>query len=109
MTAITAVEPERAPPRIELLDVLRGFALFGMIVVHFHQRVHTEVTGPEDLIGWAVWVGLESKAWGTFAFLFGVGFAVLLRRAEVRGQPFAAFYLRRLAVLALFGVAAEVL
>jgi uncharacterized protein len=109
MTAITAVEPERAPPRIELLDVLRGFALFGMIVVHFHQRVHTEVTGLEDLIGWAVWVGLESKAWGTFAFLFGVGFAVLLRRSEAKGQPFVAFYLRRLAVLALFGVAAEVL
>ena len=109
MTAITAVERERAPTRIELLDVLRGFALFGMIVVHFHQRVHTEATGLEDLIGWAVWVGLESKAWGAFAFLFGAGFAVLLRRAEAKGQPFVAFYLRRLAVLAVFGVAAEVL
>jgi uncharacterized protein len=109
MTTLAPIEPERSQERIHLLDVLRGFALLGMIVVHFHQRVNTQVTGLEDLIGWIVWVGLESKAWGTFAFLFGVGFAVLLRRAESKGQPFVAFYLRRLAVLALFGVAAEVL
>jgi uncharacterized protein len=109
MTTIAADVPERTQERILALDVLRGFALFGMIVVHFHQRVNTQVTGLEDLIGWIVYVGIESKAWGTFAFLFGVGFAVLLRRAESRGQPFVAFYLRRLAVLALFGVAAEAL
>lgn len=102
-----------APPttvvteRIHALDILRGFALFGMIVVHFHQRVNTEATGLEGLIGWIVWVGLETKAWGAFAFLFGAGFAVLLRRAEDRGVPFFSFYLRRLAVLAVFGLVAE--
>ena len=106
---VTAAERPRPLERIQVLDVLRGFALFGMIVVHFHQRVNTQVTGLEDLIGWFVYVAIESKAWGTFAFLFGVGFAVLLRRAESKGQPFVAFYLRRLAVLALFGIAAEAL
>jgi uncharacterized protein len=93
--------------RIHTLDILRGFALFGMIVVHFHQFVHTPATGLEDLIGWVVWVGLETKSWGTFAFLFGVGFAILLRRAQQKGLPFVAIYLRRLVVLALFGVIAE--
>jgi uncharacterized protein len=93
--------------RIHTLDVLRGFALFGMIVVHFHQFVHSPATGLEDLIGWTVWIGLETKSWGTFAFLFGVGFAILLRRAEEKGLPFVAIYLRRVVVLALFGVIAE--
>lgn len=94
--------------RIHVLDILRGFALFGMILVHFHQKMERSVTGPEDLIGWFVYVGLETKAWGVFAFLFGVGFAILLRRFEAKGVPVVATYLRRLFGLAIFGVIAWV-
>jgi uncharacterized protein len=94
--------------RLHALDVLRGLALCGMILVHFHQDMRLEVTGPEDLIGWAVWLFVEQKAWGTFAFLFGVGFAILLRRLEARGQPIVSIYLRRLAGLAGFGLVAQV-
>ena len=79
-----------------------------MILVHFHQKMRLEVTGLEDLIGWAVWVLVEQKAWGVFAFLFGVGFAVLLRRLEARQVPVVGVYLRRLAALAGFGIIAEV-
>jgi uncharacterized protein len=100
--------PIDADERLHTLDILRGFALAGMILVHFHQRLEKPVTGPEDLIGWVVWIVVENKAWGTFAFLFGVGFAVLLRRLEARGAPVVPLYLRRLAGLALFGVIAQV-
>ena len=94
--------------RLHALDILRGLALFGMILVHFHQEMRLEVTGPEDLIVWVVWVLVEQKAWGTFAFLFGVGFAILLRRLESRGQAIVPIYLRRLATLAGFGLIAQV-
>jgi uncharacterized protein len=94
--------------RVHALDILRGLALFGMILVHFHQRTRRDGTGLEDLIGWFVYIFVEQKAWGTFAFLFGVGFAVLLRRLEQRGLPIVPIYLRRLAVLALFGAIAEI-
>jgi uncharacterized protein len=97
-----------ASERVALFDILRGLALFGMILVHFHQDMRLAVTGPEDLIGWGVWMFVEQKAWGTFAFLFGVGFAVLLRRADARGARVVPLFLRRLAALALFGVVAEV-
>jgi uncharacterized protein len=100
--------PVEAIERIHALDILRGLALFGMILVHFHQRMRLEASGLEDLIGWGVYVLVEQKAWGTFAFLFGVGFAILLRRLEARGVPIASIYLRRLAALAAFGVVAEV-
>jgi len=103
----TAV-PLAADERIHALDILRGLALFGMILVHFHQKMRLEVSGPEDLIGWGVYILVEQKAWGTFAFLFGVGFAVLLRRLEARRAPVTWIYLRRLGTLALFGVVAEV-
>lgn len=94
--------------RIHTLDILRGLALFGMILVHFHQNMRLEVGGIESVIPWGVWILVEEKAWGTFAFLFGVGFAVLLRRLEARGDPVALIYLRRLAALALFGIVAQV-
>ena len=94
--------------RLHSLDVLRGLALCSMILVHFHQRMRQDVSGVEDLIGWAVWVLLEQKAWGTFAFLFGAGFGILLRRLDARGQAVWPVFLRRMAALALFGVIAEV-
>jgi uncharacterized protein len=94
--------------RLHALDILRGLALFGMILVHFHQKMRIETSGVEDLIGWFVYIFVEEKAWGTFAFLFGVGFAVLLRRLDARHEPVGPIYLRRLATLAAFGVIAEV-
>jgi uncharacterized membrane protein YeiB len=95
--------------RIATVDILRGLALFFMILVHFHQFMRIESTGLEDLIGWVVWVGIEAKAWGTFAFLFGVGFAVLLRRLDARDVAVGPLYVRRLAALAVFGIAAQML
>ena len=110
--AIAAAPSVPAPidsdDRLHTLDILRGFALAGMILVHFHQRLEKSATGVEDLIGWFVYIFVEQKAWGTFALLFGVGFAVLLRRLEVRGTPVVRLYLRRLAGLALFGIIAQV-
>jgi uncharacterized protein len=106
---------ERAAPvpidsdgRLHSLDILRGLALAGMILVHFHVRMERPATGAEDIIAWGVWILVEQKAWGTFAFLFGAGFAVLLRRLEARGEPVIPIYLRRLAGLALFGVVIKV-
>jgi uncharacterized protein len=111
-SSVSQASPAPAAPlavdeRLHALDILRGLALFGMILVHFHQKMRIEVSGPEDLIGWGVWILVEQKAWGTFAFLFGVGFAVLLRRLEKRGAAVGPIYLRRLATLACFGLIVE--
>lgn len=92
--------------RLHVLDVLRGLALLGMFIVHFHVN-SSEPGGVDDLIRTLIWRLVETKSHGTFALLFGAGFAIQLRRAEARGDPFAWLYLRRLAVLALFGFAAH--
>jgi len=104
---MTSGAPITVDERVHTLDILRGLALLGMIAVHFHQHMEIEASGAEGLIGWAIWVGVETKAWGVFALLFGVGFALLLRNLERRGAPIAAIYLRRLAALAGFGLIAE--
>ena len=93
--------------RIVTLDILRGLALFGMIVVHFHQVMEIPSKGTEDLVGWIVWIGLETKAWAAFAFLFGAGFAIFLRRAEARGLDVVPLFLRRMIGLALIGLVVQ--
>jgi uncharacterized protein len=95
-----------ASRRLASLDILRGAALLGMLAVHFHDH-STEPGGIDDAVRVFVWRLIESKSHGTFALLFGAGFAIQLRRAEQQDRPFAAIYLRRLAVLALFGFAAH--
>ena len=108
---MTKLEPPPALPtdsaqRIHSVDVLRGLALLGMFVVHFHVR-SSEPGGLDEAIRTLIWRMVESKSHGIFAVLFGAGFALQLRRAEERGGAFVPSYLRRLAVLALFGFAAH--
>ena len=107
-TSYVPKQPIGGDERLHSLDILRGLALLGMILVHFHQKTRLELGGVDDLIGWAVYIFVEQKAWGTFAFLFGVGFAILLRRLERRGTAVISTYLRRMVALAVFGVVAEV-
>lgn len=99
------VAPVNSGERLQSIDVLRGLALFFMILVHFHQLMRAEgSTGLQDMIGWGVWIFVEQKAWGVFAFLFGAGFALFLRRLDARGAPVVPIYLRRLATLAVIGI-----
>jgi uncharacterized membrane protein YeiB len=56
----------RSHERVRSLDILRGFALLGMILVHVHQHLEQPATGLEDLISWVIWVGVEQKSWATF-------------------------------------------
>jgi uncharacterized protein len=107
VTVRPTVTAQPSGQRLGALDILRGLAILGMIVVHFHQRLRLDASGVEDLIPWGVWVLIEQKSWGIFAVLFGAGFALFLRRLETRGDPVVPIYLRRLAALALFGVIAE--
>jgi uncharacterized protein len=104
----SSMHPINASRRIAAIDVLRGLALLGMLVVHFHER-SSDPGGFDDMVRILVWRLVESKSHGTFAVLFGAGFALQLRRADAGTGDFAARYLRRLAVLACFGFAAHAL
>lgn len=102
------------PPRERLvtLDVLRGFALCGVIIgnmVLYSGRWAMWRQGPEpttlDLVArWFALIFVENKAQTVLTLLFGFGFAAQLLRAEQRGEPVMGLYVRRLAVL--FGIGA---
>jgi len=92
--------------RIVILDILRGMALLGMILVHFNGRAAGGAAAG-GVIQTSIDYLLDSKAHAIFAMLFGVGFAIQFSRADQRGANFTLPFLRRLAGLAVFGFVAE--
>ena len=103
--------------RIAVLDVLRGFALLGIALmnIEFFTRplqgmmlgLDPALSGVDYVVGWSIAAFVQGKFWTLFSLLFGMGFAVMLERADgLRADPdFARIYARRLLVLLLIGFA----
>lgn len=100
--------------RVRELDVLRGVALFGVLLMNFvgFAGEHVMATGaqlaalPTAAVDSAVYFGANwlvgDKANTMFATLFGLGFYLQMKRGE--GRPgFERRYARRLFWLLLFG------
>jgi uncharacterized membrane protein YeiB len=107
--------PIAASQRIEALDVVRGFALLGIFLmnIEFFNRTMASLgegmprglTGINWLASWFVAYFVQGKFWTIFSLLFGMGFAVMMVRAEQAGREFKIVYLRRVLALAMFGAA----
>jgi uncharacterized protein len=106
--------PVSLSERILFIDVLRGMALFGILAANmraffapldaygyigvlFHSRA-------DVLAQFLIDAFIQTKFISIFSFLFGMGFAIQMSRAEARGARFLRFYPRRLLALALFGL-----
>ncbi len=86
--------------------MVRGFALFGVLLVNmFNFGAYSIVWNePGDEIAFSVMrFFFETKSWRLFSFLFGFGFALQMIGAEERGSKFAPVYLRRLIILFVIG------
>jgi len=114
----TVMTPVRAGERIQILDILRGFAVFGILAVNiagfaspsiWPGYVAPEMPWYDSLAHKLVQFLAEAKFYSIFSFLFGLGFAVQLGRAEARGTDIRSFYPRRLLLLLGFGLLHSVL
>ncbi len=110
-----ALSPTNREERIALLDVLRGFAIFGILLFNmsfFSAPLYLEMAGMEWGSGTTDRVTevlirffIQGKFYSLFAFLFGLGFAIQMLRAEAKGVRFGPLYRRRLLALLLIGLA----
>jgi uncharacterized protein len=111
---VAASPPAPTPPqeRIELLDVLRGFALFGVLVMNMQYFVsptyasilQSDAATTGDWLGfWFVRMFAESKFYPLFSFLFGYGMAIQIQNAQARDSRFVPLYTWRLTILLLIG------
>jgi len=102
--------PVASAERIELLDMLRGIALFGIFLVNFNHDYLAESRSLIDRVArMAIDFCCEGSFYPLFSFLFGLGFALQLQRSATRGGAFDRTYLRRLAVLFGIGIAHSIL
>lgn len=108
-----------APPRIDDVDALRGFALFGILVVNIGAFASAyygtgvappAFAGPVDhAVRWLVSLLFETKFYLLFSFLFGYSFTLQLDAAARAGAAFVPRFLRRLSGLAVLGIGHGVL
>jgi len=102
--------------RVESLDVLRGFAVMGILIMniqsfamvdpaYFNPTVYGDFTG----INFGVWLFshlfADMKFITIFSMLFGAGIVLMCRRVEQRGDSPAGVHYRRSFWLLLFGLA----
>ena len=104
------MQPVQPNQRYGILDVLRGFALLGVMIANMYYHAGLffagEVPGNKeahDLTMWWVHFITEGKFYSIFSLLFGIGFAIQIERAAKSGTAFKSVYRRRLGILLLFG------
>ncbi|MGY0618703.1 DUF418 domain-containing protein [Lysobacter sp. A378] len=111
----TVLAPLAPSERIDSLDVLRGLALLGIALMNveyftaplagMEQGIAPGQRGLDWLADAFVYVFVRGKFWALFSLLFGMGFAIMLDRAQSAGRSFAPLYLRRTFGLLLIGLA----
>lgn len=113
--AVDRLLPITERERHTLLDVLRGFALFGVLLANLGVVI-TAAAAPSELqalhpqafqkaAGAVLRVLVAGKFVFIFSLLFGLGLAVQMERAAARGRTLSVLYLRRLGILLLIGLA----
>jgi len=114
-TSPPAAGPVALAERIASLDVLRGFALLGILVVNiqvfamidialFNPTAYGDFSGANLLVWLLTHVLFDQKFMTIFSMLFGAGIVLMAQRAEAAGSRPAGRHYRRMLWLALVGV-----
>jgi uncharacterized protein len=101
--------------RIVSLDVLRGVAVLGILIMNIQAfampgAAYMNPSAYGDLEGANHWVWYfshlfaDQKFWTTFSMLFGAGIVLMTSRAEAAGRGSAGIHYRRMGWLLVFGL-----
>jgi uncharacterized protein len=106
--------PVSETERIREIDMLRGFALFGVLLVNTQMFNDTLMSFPSSPFNYTdsvnQWTALAIQIFATgkfytiFSFLFGLGFFMFMQRLEAKGLKPEPVFRRRLFFLLLFGL-----
>lgn len=115
MNESASLAPVTGADRIQALDVVRGFALLGILLMNIEGMagplmasmtgLDPQLTGADRWVDGAIYLLVQGKFYPLFSMLFGMGFAVMLMRAEAAQRPFFGLYLRRVLALLAIGLA----
>ena len=105
----STIGPVAPQERIQTIDIIRGFALFGILIVNLTvdnpgvSPMHGRTGFFDQLVYWSIDFFLHAKFMAIYCFLFGLGFAIQMLRAKEKNSNFIFVYMRRLVVLFLIG------
>lgn len=110
-----SIAPVSPSDRIESLDVLRGFAVLGILWMNsitfaqpFMTYINPTLWGDFNGINYAVWfirhVFFNQKMMTIFTMLFGAGIVLMTGRIEAAGRSSFGVHYRRNFVLLVFGL-----
>ena len=97
--------------RIEVVDALRGVALFAIVILHCFEHYNLYympdcqphwLTALDKGVWDTVWFLFGGKAFSTFSFLFGLSFFIQFDNAKKHGLPFRWRFVWRMILLMLF-------
>ncbi|GAC1447864.1 MAG: DUF418 domain-containing protein [Isosphaeraceae bacterium] len=105
----------RGRERVESIDVLRGFALLGILLMNivgfawpfvvYENPLLAGVVSRADLVEWFVaHLFFDLKMMSIFSMLFGAGVVLMTDRAEARGVSALGIYYRRIFWLLVIGL-----
>src|SRR5215213_435896 len=107
------IGPIALPERIEVLDVLRGLAVCGILIGNVQwfsgygmmpPALAAQTPYADRAAHFLVHFFVEGKFYSIFSFLFGFGFALQISRARERGDLNASLFKRRLFWLLVIGL-----
>ncbi len=107
------ISPISLSDRIEILDVLRGLAVCGILIGNMQwfsgygmmpEALAAQTPLYDRITHFLVHFFVEGKFYSIFSFLFGFGFALQIARAEERGDLKASLFKRRLFWLLVIGL-----
>jgi len=111
----TTAQPIQSSERIDLIDVLRGFAVFGILMVNMplmfepilsmFNGVSPDAPWHETFLRAIVLVLFTGKFYILFSFLFGFGFWIFIHKGGEQRPELVPIFRRRLFFLLLFGIA----
>lgn len=107
--------PVRPQTRIEVVDILRGFAILGILIFNmlsFSGYLYWPLDQMSPINRAAalfVKFATQAKFYTLFSFLFGWGMSIQMERAAQRGARFAPLFARRMLILLLIGLTHAIL
>lgn len=110
---MSSIKPTTGSERLQVLDALRGFALFGILFANLYSFIGYNTYSPAEIVVLPIWDRavlffidwfVEGKFYGIFSILFGVGFALQAERFKNANANFSAFWLRRMIILCCMGL-----
>jgi uncharacterized protein len=95
-------KPIEASQRLPLIDILRGWALLGVVVMNYGEfyflglAPHHPTNHATDIFITIANGIFSSKSWSLLSFLFGYGFAVIMQNTRLKNVNSTTFFVKRM-------------